>query len=68
MKANPIVIERTLNAPASRIWKALTDRNEVKSWYFDLAEFKPEVGFEFSFTAGTEEYSDPQCLINGERL
>jgi uncharacterized protein YndB with AHSA1/START domain len=22
----------------------------MKQWYFDLAEFRPEVGFEFSFT------------------
>ncbi len=26
----------------------------MKSWYFDLAEFRPEVGFEFSFIGGTE--------------
>jgi uncharacterized protein YndB with AHSA1/START domain len=24
----------------------------MKQWYFDLAEFKPEVGFEFQFLAG----------------
>ena len=27
----------------------------MKQWYFDLAEFKPEVGFEFRFWGGTEE-------------
>ena len=48
----PFVIERTFNAPAPLIWKALTDKNEMKKWYFDLEVFKPEVGFEFRFVAG----------------
>jgi len=26
----------------------------MKQWYFDLAEFKPEAGFEYEFTAGDE--------------
>jgi uncharacterized protein YndB with AHSA1/START domain len=50
MKQEPFVIERTYNAPAAKVWKAITDKNDMKQWYFDLAEFKPEVGFEFSFT------------------
>ena len=43
------MIERTFNAPVARVWKALTDADEMRSWYFDLKEFKPEVGFEFEF-------------------
>lgn len=54
-KDQPIVMERVYNAPASKVWKALTDRDEMKKWYFDLAEFKPELGFEFKFTAGGED-------------
>jgi uncharacterized protein YndB with AHSA1/START domain len=54
MKANPFVIEHTFNVPAARLWKAITDKNEMKHWYFDLAEFKPEVGFEFEFLAGDD--------------
>jgi len=54
MKNEPFVIERTFNAPAETIWKALTDKDEMKKWYFKLAEFKPEVGFEFSFEGGSE--------------
>ena len=41
--------KKTYNAPAERVWKAITDKNEMKKWYFDLAEFKPEPGFEFQF-------------------
>jgi len=52
---NPIIVERVLDAPAEVIWKALTDKNEMKLWYFDLKEFKPEVGFEFQFLGGSEK-------------
>jgi uncharacterized protein YndB with AHSA1/START domain len=45
----PFTIERTYNAPASKVWKAITDKDQMKQWYFDLAEFRPEVGFEFQF-------------------
>ena len=47
--AEAVVIERTFNAPIARVWKALTDVDEMRQWYFDLKEFKPEVGFEFEF-------------------
>lgn len=53
----PFVIERLLNAPVALVWKAISNKEEMKKWYFDLAEFKPEVGFEFSFTGGSEEKS-----------
>jgi len=49
MNNEPFVIERTYNAPVAKVWKAITDKNDMKQWYFDLAEFKPEVGFEFQF-------------------
>ena len=45
----PIVIERVFNAPVDRVWKALTDADQMRQWYFDLKEFKPQVGFEFEF-------------------
>ena len=54
MSNEPFVIERTFNAPIAKLWKAITDKDKMKQWYFDVAEFKPEVGFEFQFTAGTD--------------
>src|SRR6185295_48082 len=47
--AEAVVIERTFNAPVERVWKALTDVDQMREWYFDLKEFKPEPGFEFEF-------------------
>src|SRR5690349_12272694 len=55
MKNEPIVKEVTVNAPVSRVWKAITDKDEMKHWYFNLEDFKPEVGFEFQFYGGSEE-------------
>lgn len=58
MNTEPIIIERIYNAPAEKVWQAITDRDQMKRWYFDIAEFKPEVGFEFSFTGKNEEGKD----------
>jgi len=49
MKQEPIVVERMLNASSDKVWKAITDKEDMKQWYFDIAKFKPELGFEFSF-------------------
>ena len=49
-----VVIERTFNAPVARVWKALTDADEMRVWYFDLKEFRSEVEFEFEFTVEHE--------------
>ena len=54
--AEAVVIERTFNAPIARVWKALTDVEDMRRWYFDLKEFKPEVGFEFEFTVEHEGF------------
>lgn len=55
MENSAYVIEQTYQAPASQVWKALTDKFEMKLWYFDLPEFKPEVGTEFRFMGGPAE-------------
>lgn len=60
MKTDPIVIERVYNAPIARVWSALTNNEELKKWYFQLEEFKAEVGFKFDFIGGPEE--GPQYL------
>jgi uncharacterized protein YndB with AHSA1/START domain len=57
MKAEPIVFERVYEAPIAKVWKAITDKNDMKQWYFDLSEFKAEVGFEFTFVGGDDKKS-----------
>jgi uncharacterized protein YndB with AHSA1/START domain len=55
MNTEPVKVERTFHAPASKVWKAITDKTEMKAWYFDLAEFKADVGFKFQFLGGPPE-------------
>jgi uncharacterized protein YndB with AHSA1/START domain len=52
--AEAVMMERTLNAPVARVWSALTDVDQMRQWYFDLKEFRPEVGFEFEFVVEHE--------------
>ncbi|HJT72563.1 MAG TPA: SRPBCC domain-containing protein [Chitinophaga sp.] len=49
MKNEPFVIERTYSAPVDKVWQAITDKEQMKEWYFTLDDFKAEVGFEFTF-------------------
>ena len=44
-----VIIERTYNAPVERVWNSITNKSEMKKWFFDIAEFKAEPGFEFEF-------------------
>ena len=48
----PFTIERVFKAPTETVWKAITEKDLMKEWYFDLKEFKAEVGFVFEFTGG----------------
>jgi uncharacterized protein YndB with AHSA1/START domain len=57
METEPFVIERTYDAPSDKVWEAITNKDKMKQWYFDLKEFKPEVGFEFQFSGGTKEHT-----------
>src|SRR5438309_9913428 len=52
--AEAVVIERTFNAPVGRVWKALTDVEEMRQWYFNLKQFKAEIGFEFEYVVEHE--------------
>ncbi len=55
-----ITIERLFDAPVAKVWTAITSKDEMKAWYFDLAEFKAEPDFKFQFTGGPDE--GPQFL------
>ncbi len=55
METNSLVLERIFDAPAERVWLAISDHQQMKAWYFNLESFKPEVGFTFSFAAGSAD-------------
>jgi uncharacterized protein YndB with AHSA1/START domain len=50
---NPVRIERILNAPVEKVWSALTERDQLKKWYFDFPEtFVLNPGQQFDWWAG----------------
>ncbi|WP_029906274.1 SRPBCC domain-containing protein [Prevotella sp. 10(H)] len=55
MKSEPVIVETDINAPVEKVWEAITDAAEMQHWFFEVSEFKPAVGFEFSFYSGGEE-------------
>ena len=69
----PITVQYTINAPADKVWKALTDKNEMKSWYFDIQDFVLKTGEEFNFyePGGAGKYHHHGKIVEiipGERL
>jgi uncharacterized protein YndB with AHSA1/START domain len=60
----PLIVRRTFNLPAARIWKAITDIDEMRRWYFDVENFKPEIGCEFRFVVQHEGNTyDHRCKV-----
>ncbi|MCC8154728.1 MAG: SRPBCC domain-containing protein [Tannerellaceae bacterium] len=49
MRNEPIIVEQKIRAPGERIWKAISDREEMRHWYFDITRFWPELGCDFQF-------------------
>ena len=51
----PIVVEHTFKASVERVWRAITDGKEMPRWFFEqIAEFRPERGFETKFVVHNE--------------
>lgn len=55
MSTEPIVVEETLNAPPAEVWKAITDKDQMRQWFFEpMTDFQPVVGFETRFDVECE--------------
>jgi len=51
----PLILEKEFNAPLELVWKAISERDLMRKWYFDVSDFKAEVGFKFQFEGGEED-------------
>ena len=47
METDPVIKEVTLNVSVEKVWRAITDKEEMKGWYFTIGEFRAEPGFQF---------------------
>ncbi|MEO7802044.1 MAG: SRPBCC domain-containing protein [Ginsengibacter sp.] len=54
MEAQPLIIEQLLHASVEKVWTAITDKDVMKQWYFDIKGFRAEEGASFSFYGGDE--------------
>ncbi len=45
----PITLQYNINAPIEKVWEGLTNKDEMKFWYFDIQDFELEVGRIFNF-------------------
>ncbi|MCG7855519.1 SRPBCC domain-containing protein [Flavihumibacter sediminis] len=52
----PIIIEQKFGVPAETIWKAITEPEAMKQWYFTIPGFKAEEGAVFEFYEPGEEH------------
>lgn len=55
MENKPLIIVQEFNAPLELVWRAITEKEIMKKWYFDISDFKPEVGCKFHFEGGKED-------------
>lgn len=56
---DPIVVEQSFDATVDTVWRAITEIDLMRQWYFDnIPAFKPEVGFEtrFNVQSGGREF------------
>ena len=49
-----VVVEKVLHATVPEVWNAITDRDQMKEWYFNLEDFRTEKGFIFKFNGGSD--------------
>ncbi|GEJ47692.1 SRPBCC domain-containing protein [Chryseobacterium sp. ON_d1] len=56
--STPITVQYKINASVEKVWKALTDKYEMKSWYFDIQDFDLKSGKVFNFyePGGANQY------------
>lgn len=55
MDNEALIIEQEFNAPVELVWRALTEKELMKKWYFDISDFTPEVGCKFQFEGGKDD-------------
>ena len=63
MSNQSVVIEQIYDAPVSKVWDAITNNKQLKKWYFQISDFKPVYGFEFSFSGGAKDEYKHLCVV-----
>jgi len=63
--STPLIKEFHYNASIEKVWRALTDKESMKKWYFpQLQKFEPTIGFKFQFEDNNAEYQKEWIVTN----
>jgi len=55
---NHIIVEQTFDTSIERVWKAITEVDQMRLWFFEnIGSFKPEAGFETQFNVQSNDRS-----------
>lgn len=69
MQINQVTKEIILQASVETVWRAITDKEEMKRWYFTIDEFIPEPGFQFKLYGERKGIQYPiSCTIREVQL
>lgn len=49
-----LILEKEFNVSSDIIWHAITDKESMTKWYFEITDFKLLVGYKFQFEGGEE--------------
>lgn len=60
MKDTRLIVEQEFNAPVELVWRAITEKELMKQWYFDIADFRLETGCTFHFEGSNED----RCYVH----
>ena len=60
---NVVTIEAIFNSTKEKVWQAITDKEIMKVWYFDIPSFNLEIGADFSFYEGEKKEYIHSCKI-----
>ena len=69
-----VVVEQSYRTSPSAVWRAITELNEMKQWYFDnIPAFEARVGFETEFLIVNEGREFPHLwriteVVPGQRI
>ncbi|MBD3276108.1 MAG: SRPBCC domain-containing protein [Candidatus Marinimicrobia bacterium] len=70
----PVVVEQSYDVSRDELWKAITQVDEMRQWFFDnIPEFEPVEGFETRFVVETENRTFPHLwklteVVPGEKI
>jgi len=64
MSTEPVIKETLINAPVSKVWKALTEKEQIAKWLMPSPDFELKAGVTFHMTGRSKDVEYPHtCTI-----